>query len=134
MDQTLAMPTRPGSRTEAAAESGGRIPRVSRLMALAIKFERMVREGTVHTYRQLAEAGQISRARMSQIMHLSDLAPEIQEELLFLPRTVTGPDRYTEKQMRQVARSVDWEWQKKQFRSLGEQAPNLAYPLAEKGG
>jgi hypothetical protein len=80
-------------------ESGGRIPRVSRLMALAIKFERLVREGTVHTYRQLAEAGQISRARMSQIMHLSDLAPEIQEELLFLPKTVTGPDRYTEKQM-----------------------------------
>jgi site-specific DNA recombinase len=119
-EQTLAMPTCPGSRTEIAAESDGRIPRVSRLMALAIKFERLVREGTVHTYRQLADAGQISRARMSQIMHLSDLAPEIQEELLFLPKTVTGPDRYTEKQMRQVARSVDWEWQKKQFRGLGE--------------
>jgi len=126
MEQMLAMPTRPGSRTEAAAECGGRIPRVSRLMALAIKFERLVREGTVHSYRELAEAGQISRARMSQIMHLSDLAPEIQEELLFLPKTTTGPDRYTEKQLRQVARSIDWEWQKRQFRALGEHTANLA--------
>src|SRR5580704_8817389 len=62
---------------------------------------------------ELAEAGQISRARMSQIMHLFDLAPEIQEELLFLPKTTTGADRYTEKQLRQVARSIDWDWQKR---------------------
>jgi hypothetical protein len=59
---------------------------------------------------------------MSQIMRLSDLAPEIQEELLFLPKTVTGPDRFTEKSLRQVARSIDWDWQKKQFRALDELA------------
>jgi Recombinase zinc beta ribbon domain len=99
----------------------GVVPRVSRLMALAIKFERLVREGAVRNYRELAEAGQISRARMSQIMRLSDLAPEIQEELLFLPKTLTGPDRFTEKTVRQVARSVDWECQRKEFRALGEQ-------------
>ena len=123
MEQTLATATRPASRTDAATESdGGRIPRVSRLMALAIKFERLVREGAVSNFRELAEAGQISRARMSQIMHLSDLAPEIQEELLFLPKTMAGPDRFTERALRQVARSVDWELQKKQFRGLGEQA------------
>ena len=121
MEQTLATGTRPDSRNDAAADSGGRIPRVSRLMALAIKFERLVREGAVQNYRELAEAGQISRARMSQIMHLSDLAPEIQEELLFLPKTMAGPDRFTEKTLRHVARSIDWEQQKKQFRALREQ-------------
>jgi site-specific DNA recombinase len=120
MEYTLPVPNRPGLSEEAKASDGGRVPRVSRLMALAIKFERLVREGAVRTYGELAEAGQISRARMSQIMHLSDLAPEIQEELLFLPRTVVGPDRYTEKGLRQVARSIDWEWQKKQFRALGK--------------
>jgi site-specific DNA recombinase len=126
MEQTLATFHRPGSRTDATAEGeGGRVPRVSRLMALAIKFERLVREGAVRNYRELAEAGQISRARMSQIMHLSDLAPEIQEELLFLPKTVAGPDRFTEKGLRQVARSIDWDLQKKQFRALGE----CAFPL-----
>ena len=82
------------------------MPRVSRLMALAIKFERLVRDGTVHNYRELADAGQISRARMSQIMRLSDLAPEIQEELLFLPNTITGPDRFLEKQLA-TSRSID---------------------------
>jgi DNA invertase Pin-like site-specific DNA recombinase len=122
MDQKLATANRPGCRTDAAAEAdGGRIPRVSRLMALAIKFERLVREGAVRNYRELAEAGQISRARLSQIMRLADLAPEIQEELLFLPKTVSGPDRFTERALRQLARSIDWEWQKKQFRALGEQ-------------
>jgi hypothetical protein len=119
MEYTLPAVNRPGLSEEAVAIDSGRVPRVSRLMALAIKFERLVREGTVRNYRELAEAGQISRARMSQIMHLSDLAPEIQEELLFLPKTVVGPDRFTEKGLRQVARSIDWEWQKKQFRVLG---------------
>jgi site-specific DNA recombinase len=118
LEYTLPTVNRPGLSEEAIASAGGRVPRVSRLMALAIKFERLVREGAVRNYSELAEAGQISRARMSQIMHLSDLAPEIQEELLFLPKTVAGPDRYTEKSLRQVARSIDWDFQKKQFRAL----------------
>lgn len=121
MEHTLP-PNRPGWKDESVARiEGGRVPHVSRLMALAIKFERLVREGTVRNYRELAEAGQISRARMSQIMRLSDLAPEIQEELLFLPKTVTGPDRFTEKSLRQVSRSIDWACQKQQFRVLGDQ-------------
>ena len=119
MEQRLATLNRPGSRSDAATESGGgRVPRVSRLMALAIKFERLVREGAVQNYRELADAGQISRARMSQIMRLSDLAPQIQEELLFLPKTMAGPDRFTEKTLRQIASSIDWDWQTKQFRAL----------------
>ena len=55
-------------------------------MALAIKIEALVREGTIVSYRDLAEVGQISPARMSQILRLADVAPSIQEELLFLPR------------------------------------------------
>jgi Recombinase zinc beta ribbon domain len=122
MEYVLPAVNRPGVNVDAMASDGGRVPRVSRLMALAIKFERLVRERAVRNYRDVAEAGQISRARMSQIMRLSDLAPEIQEELLFLPKTVAGPDRFTEKSLRQIARSIDWDWQRKQFRALGEQA------------
>jgi hypothetical protein len=87
-------------------------------MALAIKFERLIREGEIRNYCILAESGQVSRARLSQIMRLTDLASSIQEELLFLPKTFAGRDRITEKALRQVARSVDWEWQKKQFGEL----------------
>jgi site-specific DNA recombinase len=113
----------PGRRADRALGEGGRIPRVSRLLALAIKFEKLIGEGKVRNYRDVAEAGQISRARMSQIMCLSGLAPEIQEELLFLPKTVSGPDRFTEKSLRQIARSIDWDWQRKRFRILSEQTP-----------
>jgi site-specific DNA recombinase len=116
----LPAANRPGASVDAIA-SDGRVPRVSRLMALAIKFERLVREGAVRNYRDVAAAGQISRARMSQIMRLCDLAPEIQEELLLLPKTMVGPDRFTEKSLRQIARSIDWDWQRKRFRALGGQ-------------
>jgi len=81
----------------APKQDGGHIARISRLMALAIKFQRLVREGAVRNHRELADPGQISRARMSQIMRLSDLVPQTQEELLFLLKTVTGPDRFSEK-------------------------------------
>jgi hypothetical protein len=118
---TLPAVNWPGLSEETTTRDSGRVPRVSRLIALAIKFEGLVREGAGRNYRELAEAGQISRSRKSQIMHLSDLAPEIQEQLLFLPKTLSGPDRFTEEALRQVARSIDWEWQKKLFRTLGDE-------------
>jgi hypothetical protein len=57
-------------------------------------------------------------ARMSQIMGLTELAPAIQEELLFLPRTVLGRDRIYENELREIAREVDWEQQQRLFRSV----------------
>lgn len=124
-EYVLTKRARPWVNVEVTASENdpGRIPRVSRLMALAIKCERLVREGNVRSYRNLAQAGRVSRARLSQIVRLTDLAPEIQEQLLFLPKTVLGPDPITEKALRQIARSVDWDWQRKQFQTLREQAP-----------
>ena len=99
-----------------------RVPRVTRLLALAIKLERAVREGSVEKHRDLAEVGQISRPRMSQIMNLTNLAPKIQEELLFLPATRTGPDVITERDLRAIVKVVDWEWQMKLFRQVMDSA------------
>jgi hypothetical protein len=118
MEYEMTMPNRPGANGGEREADGGRVPRVSRLMALAVKFERLIREGEIRNHSAIAEAGQISRARLSQIMRLTDLAPNIQEELLFLPKTISGPDRITEKALRQVACSLDWDWQKKQFTAL----------------
>jgi hypothetical protein len=81
----------------------GRVPRISKLMALAIKMERSVRAREVSDYAALAALGPISRARMSQILNLTNLAPEIQETLLFLPKTFQGPDSITERHMRKIA-------------------------------
>jgi hypothetical protein len=92
--------------------------RVTRVLALAIKLKRLLREGVVSNYVDLARLGHVSRARMSQIMGLTELAPAIQEELLFLPKTLLGRDRIRENELRQIARVVDWQQQQMLFRSV----------------
>jgi site-specific DNA recombinase len=116
-EYTLAEPSRRGVSGR-RMQATGRVPRLTRLMALAIKMEGLMWDGSVRSYRELAQLGQISRPRLSQILRLADLAPAIQEEILFLPRTVRGTDRVTEKSLREISSVVDWELQLKQFRSL----------------
>ena len=71
----------------------GRLPRIARLMALAIKFEGMIQAGVAADYADLARLGGVTRARMTQIMNLLNLAPDIQEQILFLPRTLGAATR-----------------------------------------
>ena len=66
----------------------GRVPRVSRLMALAIHMDELVRRGEVTDYAELAYLAHVTRARISQIRALLHLAPEIQEAILGLPRVM----------------------------------------------
>ena len=61
-----------------------RVPRLSRLMALAIRMEDLIRAGGIADYSALAQLGHVSRARITQIMNLLLLAPDIQEQILFL--------------------------------------------------
>src|SRR3954468_1436679 len=96
-------------------------PRLSRLMALAIHLEDLVSRGTVRNYRELAEAGHVSHARLSQILQLNHLAPEIQEQLLLLPPTRRGSDRLLERHVRSLARVVDWQRQRQLFRAVQDQ-------------
>jgi hypothetical protein len=118
LEYTLPTPNRGGVRRRVKEATTGRVPRISRLVALAIKLQGLVREGTLDTFQAAAELGHVTRARMSQIMRLADLAPVIQEELLFLPKTTTGPDRIYERRLRELTDIVDWERQQKVFRSL----------------
>ncbi len=86
----------------------GRIPRVSRLMALAIVFDRMVQDGKVEDISDLARLAHVSQPRMTQIMNLNLLAPDIQEALLFLPPVTKGREPVHEKGLRDVVAEVDW--------------------------
>ena len=45
---------------------------------------------------------------MTQILNLLHLAPDIQEEILFLPRVTEGKDPIHEKMLRPIAAEVDW--------------------------
>lgn len=96
----------------------GRVPRVARLMALAIRFDALVREGTVSTQADLATVGYVTRARVTQIMNLLHLAPDIQEGILFLPQVRAGKDPFGEHQLRPLASMIEWEAQRAAWRAL----------------
>ncbi len=86
----------------------GRVPRIARLMALAIRFDDLLQQGEVADYAELARLGHVTRARVTQIMNLLNLAPDIQEALLFLPPVTDGRDPVKEWQVRPVAGEVEW--------------------------
>jgi hypothetical protein len=90
----------------------GRVPRLARLLALAHKCNGLLRQGAIARYAVLARLGHISRARVSQIMALVNLAPDIQEEILFLPNTVRGRDRIHLQQLLPITQVLDWSQQR----------------------
>lgn len=91
----------------------GQLPRVSRLMALAIRFEGLVRSGAVQSYGEIAELGHVTRARVTQIMNLNCLAPDIQEAILQLPRVERGRAPLTLADLQPIARHYDWAKQRR---------------------
>ena len=101
----------------------GNIPRVSRLMALAIRFDRLVRDGVVEDYAELAQLGHVSRPRITQIMNLLNLSPEIQEEILSLPATISGRDGVCERHLRPICAVSNWEEQRKMWTKLTQIEP-----------
>jgi hypothetical protein len=109
---------RSGERPGAPPGEAGHVPRVSRLMALAIHFETLVHRGEVRDHADLARLGGVTRARISQIMGLLDLAPAIQEEILFLPQTARGRDTVTERQLRPITAVPDWRKQRALWQDL----------------
>ncbi|MGQ9563913.1 MAG: hypothetical protein ACUVTH_10300 [Thermogutta sp.] len=86
----------------------GRVPRVARVMALAIHFDGLLRAGVVWNTTELARLMDVPQPRITQGMQLLHLAPDIQEELLLLPPIERGRDWVTEKHLRKIAAELDW--------------------------
>jgi len=103
---------RNGSRSRPPKVKPGRVPRISKLMALAIHFDDLIRKGVVRDYADLARLGGVSRARVSQIMDLLNLAPDIQEKILFQPEASVGRDSVTERSLRPITCKSDWSRQR----------------------
>jgi hypothetical protein len=98
------------------SEPAGRaIPRIARLMALAIRFDGLLRSEEFRDYAELARLGRVTRARMTQIMKLLNLAPDIQEQILFLPN-LKG---LNERNLRPVVSRIDWNEQRRMFHKIG---------------
>ena len=112
--------------TEEAAPQPVRLARVARIMALALRFETLLRNGAVANYAELARLGHVSCARISQILNLLHLAPDLQEELLFLTRKDRGRDPIHQARLQPIPAQFAWARQRRLWRELrpGTDAPS----------
>lgn len=95
----------------------GHVPRVARVLALAHHFDHLIVQGAVKDYAEIARLSQMTRARVTQIMYLKYLSPDIQEEIAWLPYS-HGKDELQEKELRRIAMMPDWEVQQISFKQL----------------
>ncbi len=103
--------------TVSPARRTGRYPRAAQVLALALQFQEMIDSGEVRDYADLARLGCVSRERISQIMMLVWLAPDIQEEVLRLPPNA-GRAPFSEGALRRIAKIVRWEEQRLEWQRL----------------
>ncbi|TVQ64289.1 MAG: hypothetical protein EA378_00015, partial [Phycisphaerales bacterium] len=93
----------PGDPPPETDPDAGTVPRLARLMALAIRFDGLVRRGEVADFAEIAALGHVTRARVSQIVNLLNLAPDIQEAILFHEPVRGERDAVAERQVRAIA-------------------------------
>jgi hypothetical protein len=116
-----ATPASEKRSTDGPFSSCGKLPRLTQIMALAIDFLEMIQRGEISDYADLARLGCLSRERVSQMMEMVWLAPDIQEEILkFQP---TGIPRFpiSEAAVRQIAAVLSWEHQREEWARLKAQ-------------
>jgi hypothetical protein len=107
----------PRKRALPSEPPGPSVPRIARLMALAIHLGGRIERENLDC-RELAHCGHVSRTRLTQILNLLSLAPDIQERLLFLAAAEKGRDAISEKQIRSLVAEYDWERQRRAFERL----------------
>jgi hypothetical protein len=106
----------------------GNIPRLARLMALAIHFEGLLERGEVKDMAEIARLGHVTRARVTQIMNLRLLAPDIQKALLDLPPTMKGRDRLQYRHIHPLTVTASWKRQREMWATLVQHiAPHNAH-------
>ena len=76
-------------------------------MALAIRFDGLLREGKVADQSELARLARVTQPRMTQILNLLHLSSSIQEEILHLPQVESGKDPIHERMLRPIVAEAD---------------------------
>jgi hypothetical protein len=111
---------RPGERDPANAPRGGNghLPRITQVLALAIHFQGLVQRGEARDYADLARLGCVSRERMSQVMELLWLAPDIQQTILEFPPSPLARFPISEIAVRRIATILDWDQQRHEWERL----------------
>ena len=107
------------SRTRSSSvPAGAPLPRITHLMALAIKLDTLLHRYPDLSGWELARRGCVSRTRLTQILNLLHLAPDIQERLLSLAPPPQGREVITEKALRRLAGEWHWGRQREHFNKL----------------
>lgn len=109
----------PPALSDAPSSTTDRVPRVARMLALAHHWQALIRDGVVKDQAALAALVGVSRARVSQVMALLYLAPDIQEELLDLPATTVGRDPVQHRTLTRLAAEPFWHTQRRLWRGAG---------------
>lgn len=89
----------------------GRFPRITKMMALAIRLDHLISTRQVADQAELARVSHVSRARLTQIMDLNLLAPDIQEAIHVFENTERARDWMTERELRRITSVFDWQEQ-----------------------
>jgi hypothetical protein len=77
----------------------------------------LIRDGVVTNQAELARLGQVTQARVTQIMNLQQLAPDIQEALLYF-LIDRGKSSIYERLLPPIASLPDWRKQRKIWSEL----------------
>jgi hypothetical protein len=98
--------------------TNGRLPQLTRVLTLAIHFEAMIQRGDARDFADVARQSCLCRERVSQIMRLLYLAPDIQMELLYFPPIPSGRFPISETAVRRVANLLSWADQRREWTRL----------------
>ncbi len=91
--------------------------RVAIMLALAHKIQEAIDRGVARDRAEVARRLGLTRARLTQLMDLTLLAPDIQEQILFL-ESVDGVEQMSERELRQIIRRELWGQQRPAWSGL----------------
>ncbi|MBI2932496.1 MAG: hypothetical protein HYY16_12660 [Planctomycetes bacterium] len=97
-----------------------RTPRVVELLRKAIEWQALLQSGEASNQAAIARREGITRARITQIIGMLRLAPEIQEHILSLPSTTQRRVALTERALRAIIQQDNPARQCLQFQQLLE--------------
>ncbi len=90
--------------------------RVAVMLALAHKIQDAIDRGVVRDRADAARRLGLTRARMTQLLNLTLLAPDIQEQILFA-KAVDGVEPMSEKSIRGAMATISWDVQREMVRA-----------------
>jgi len=99
-----------------------RTPRVVEFLRKVLEWQALLASGQAKNQADIARREGISRVRVTQVMGLLHLAPEIQQRILFMPDT-THRSPITERSLRSMERLTSLQEQLQMFQKMLAQDP-----------